>query len=109
MPKPSQRRAGGDRSKPGKSASNELPPCEGPKLKLFEHHDRSVEWLERLGNNEDEEDDSTSVAEGYVFRARIAGREYAVKIVSEIQLMPKLMPKLSHYGTALGNSILSGS
>jgi hypothetical protein len=89
MPKPS-RRDGEVRSKPNKSDPNELPPCEGPKLKLFEHHNSSIEWLERLGIDDDEEDSSESVAEGYVFRARIAGREYAVKIVSQIPIMSRV-------------------
>ncbi|CAG9955947.1 unnamed protein product [Clonostachys rosea f. rosea IK726] len=52
----------------------ELPPCDGPKLPLFEHHDSKIEWLERLG-------DSGDVAhEGYVFRVKIKRAEYAIKV-----------------------------
>lgn len=61
--------------------STELPPCKGPKLKRFEHHNRPIEWLERLGAGGD--GDAGSVAKAYVFRARIEGQEYAVKVVSQ--------------------------
>ncbi|VUC34645.1 unnamed protein product [Clonostachys rosea] len=52
----------------------ELPPCDGPKLSLFEHHDSKIEWLERLGNGEE------STRDGYVFRVKIKRAEYAIKV-----------------------------
>ncbi|CAH0020135.1 unnamed protein product [Clonostachys rhizophaga] len=51
----------------------ELPPCDGPKLPLFEHHDSKIEWLERLG-------DGDTAHEGYVFRVKIERAEYAIKV-----------------------------
>ncbi|KAF4945631.1 hypothetical protein FSARC_14400 [Fusarium sarcochroum] len=63
------------RRKASQSAVPELPPCEGPKLNVFEHHKSPIQWLERL----DEDEDVTS-SQGYVFRALIRGREYAIKI-----------------------------
>ncbi|KAI9148965.1 hypothetical protein HJFPF1_11009 [Paramyrothecium foliicola] len=55
-----------------------LPPdeCKGPQLERFEHHDLKIQWLERLGDDEDEE----AGKEGYVFRAIIGGKEYAIKV-----------------------------
>lgn len=60
----------------------ELPPCEGPKLHIFEHHKSPIEWLERLDSNRDEEE----VTEGYLFRAKIKNQEYAIKVVSNPSL-----------------------
>lgn len=65
------------RRKRSQSTVLELPPCEGPKLNIFEHHKSKIQWLERL----DDKDENVSSSEGYVFRARIRGREYAVKVV----------------------------
>ncbi|KAI6767669.1 hypothetical protein HG530_005678 [Fusarium avenaceum] len=64
------------RRKRSQSTVLELPPCEGPKLNIFEHHKSKIQWLERL----DDKDENVSSSEGYVFRARIRGREYAVKV-----------------------------
>ncbi|KAF4426167.1 hypothetical protein F53441_14135 [Fusarium austroafricanum] len=58
------------------SAALELPPCEGPKLNIFEHHKSKIQWLGRLDN----EDENVTSSEGYIFRARIRGREYAIKV-----------------------------
>ncbi|RBR22483.1 hypothetical protein FVER53590_28422 [Fusarium verticillioides] len=57
------------------SLPQKLPPCDGPKLNIFPYHKSRIQWLERL----DEDDDVTS-SQGYVFRALIRGREYAVKV-----------------------------
>ncbi|KAJ4245792.1 hypothetical protein NW762_013916 [Fusarium torreyae] len=53
-----------------------LPPCDGPKLDLFPYHKSRIQWLERLDN----EDDEVTSNQGYVFRARIRGQEYAIKV-----------------------------
>ncbi|KAH7132791.1 kinetochore Sim4 complex subunit FTA2-domain-containing protein [Dactylonectria macrodidyma] len=53
----------------------ELPLCDGPKLHMFKHHASRIQWLERLGNDLD-----GTPAEGYVFRAKIKNRYYAVKV-----------------------------
>ncbi|SCO92376.1 uncharacterized protein FRV6_16504 [Fusarium oxysporum] len=58
------------------SAVSELPPCEGPKLNVFQHHESRIQWLERLDN----EDEDVTSSQGYVFRALIRGHEYAVKV-----------------------------
>ncbi|KAG7408256.1 hypothetical protein Forpe1208_v012343 [Fusarium oxysporum f. sp. rapae] len=52
-----------------------LPPCDGPTLNVFLHHESRIQWLERL-----DEDDDVISSQGYVFKARIGGREYAVKV-----------------------------
>lgn len=52
----------------------EIPRCEGPKLHRFKHYNARIEWLEKLGQDES--------AHGFVFRAKIKGRDYAVKVVS---------------------------
>ncbi|KFA55694.1 hypothetical protein S40293_05243 [Stachybotrys chartarum IBT 40293] len=63
-----------------KSASNEkLPPCPGPKLHIFRHHDEPIEWLERLDQYRDEEQHM----QGYVFRVRIKSKEYALKVFKD--------------------------
>ncbi|VUC21324.1 unnamed protein product [Clonostachys rosea] len=54
----------------------ELPPCDGPKLNLFEHHDCEIEWIERIGWTED----MGTPNEGYVFRVKINQVEYALKV-----------------------------
>jgi hypothetical protein len=56
----------------------ELPPCDGPKLNLFEHHDCEIEWIERIGW----EEGMGPPNEGYVFRVKINKVEYALKVVS---------------------------
>ncbi|KAH7304322.1 kinetochore Sim4 complex subunit FTA2-domain-containing protein [Stachybotrys elegans] len=53
----------------------ELPPLEGPKLGLFKDHKSPITWLERLDIDRDGEE-----TEGYVFRAVIKRREYAIKV-----------------------------
>ncbi|CAG9978720.1 unnamed protein product [Clonostachys byssicola] len=60
--------------KKNKPPPKELPLCPGPKLNLFQHHDSPIEWIERLG------DYQGVPFEGYVFRARIRNREYAIKV-----------------------------
>lgn len=62
-----------------KPTPEELPPCDGSKLHLFKYHDAEIQWFERLGDNEDR----GTPTEGYIFRASIRGREYAVKVVSK--------------------------
>lgn len=59
------------------SSAKELPPCPGPKLHIFPHHKLPIQWIERLDCDRDED----SIGEGYVFRAKIGSREYAVKVV----------------------------
>jgi hypothetical protein len=59
-------------------AADELPPCEGPKLRAFEYRNLPIQWLERL--DEDRSDDSG--IQGAVFKARIMSKDYAVKVVS---------------------------
>ncbi|KAF5653780.1 hypothetical protein FHETE_11373 [Fusarium heterosporum] len=54
----------------------ELPPCEGPKLNAFRHRESRIKWL---GRHDNEEEGVTS-SQGYVLRAIICGREYAVKV-----------------------------
>ncbi|CAG9948838.1 unnamed protein product [Clonostachys rosea f. rosea IK726] len=54
----------------------ELPPCDGPKLNLFEHHDCEIEWIERIGW----EEGMGPPNEGYVFRVKINKVEYALKV-----------------------------
>lgn len=66
---------------PGRS----LPVCDGPKLGLFRDYREQIEWCEMLGSEDTDSDDSdSSTADGYVFRAVIKGKHYAVKIVSII-------------------------
>ncbi|KAI8710492.1 hypothetical protein NCS52_01566300 [Fusarium sp. LHS14.1] len=65
------------RQRPPKTLPKKLPPCDGPKLELFEHHRCRIRWLERLNKDDDDKD---SPAEGYVFRAKIRSREYAIKV-----------------------------
>ncbi|CAI6092900.1 unnamed protein product [Clonostachys chloroleuca] len=54
----------------------ELPPCDGPKLNLFEHHECEIEWIERIGW----EEGMGPPNEGYVFRVKINKIEYALKV-----------------------------
>lgn len=60
----------------------ELPPCRGPKLRAFRHHNSPIEWLERLdvGSGPPLED-SDSGRQGYVFKVRIESELYALKVV----------------------------
>ncbi|KAI8710796.1 hypothetical protein NCS52_01539600 [Fusarium sp. LHS14.1] len=57
----------------------ELPPCDGPRLGLFQHHGSHIQWLKRL-DKDDEDEDKDSPTEGYVFHAKIRNREYAIKV-----------------------------
>lgn len=51
-----------------------LPPCDGPKLKPFNFQGaQQIEFLERLGDG----------LHAIVFKIKIAGRVYALKVVSE--------------------------
>ena len=60
---------------------NELPRIKGPKLRRFKDgHYKSVEYLELLHRPDDEEQ-LPSGEHGYVFRVRIDGELYALKIV----------------------------
>ncbi|KAK2591286.1 hypothetical protein QQS21_011038 [Conoideocrella luteorostrata] len=53
-----------------------LPPCEGPTLGRFLHHNASIQWLERLDAN----DEGELSTHGCVFRVLIKGKEYAIKV-----------------------------
>lgn len=55
-----------------------LPPsdCDSPQLRLFPDHDSPIDWYERLGADENDPGN-----EGFVFRAVICQREYAIKVV----------------------------
>lgn len=60
---------------------NELPMIKGPKLRRFKDgHYEKIEYLELLGISDDEEH-LTNGDHGYVFRVRIDGELYALKIV----------------------------
>lgn len=50
-------------------------------MRRFEHHNEEIQWLERLDGDED----GSLPAQGFVFRAKIIGRDYAIKIVRECQ------------------------
>lgn len=56
-----------------------LPRCDGPKLGQFLHHNSRIQWLERL----DTDADRQLSTQGFIFRAVIEGKEYAIKVVSE--------------------------
>ncbi|KAF4981719.1 hypothetical protein FZEAL_2521 [Fusarium zealandicum] len=60
-----------------KAIPKELPLCDGPKLGMFQHHASSIKWLERLNSDDNDMDAPT---EGYVFRAKIRNRQYAIKV-----------------------------
>lgn len=63
----------------------ELPPCRGPKLRAFRHHNSPIEWLERLDTSLE---DSDSGRQGYVFKVRIKSELYALKVVGgQFELM----------------------
>ena len=60
---------------------DELPRIRGPKLRRFKDgHHGEIEYLELLGKSDDEEH-LTNGDHGYVFRVRIDGELYALKIV----------------------------
>jgi hypothetical protein len=59
-------------------ALKELPPCDGPKLRIFEHGQSPIEWLELLEKSSPE---SRSASQGYVFKVRINSKIYALKVV----------------------------
>lgn len=54
--------------------SKYLPPCKGPKLAAFKDRSEPIEWLERL-------DDPEQSGYGHVFKVKIRGQDYALKIV----------------------------
>lgn len=56
----------------------ELPPCDGPKLHVFEHRRARIEWLELLEKSSPE---SHSASQGYVFKVKINSKIYALKVV----------------------------
>ncbi|VUC31500.1 unnamed protein product [Clonostachys rosea] len=64
----------------------QLPPCEGPKLKLFEHHNCEIAWGPRL---EGDGGDGSSTKQGYAFRVRIKGKDYAIKVFKFYDPMAK--------------------
>lgn len=60
---------------------DELPRTRGPKLRRFrEGHYKKIEYLGLLGGSEDDEQ-LPNGDHGYVFRVRIDGELYALKIV----------------------------
>lgn len=54
--------------------ADELPPCEGPKLRAFDSGQTPISWHERL-------DVDPIGSQGYVYRAQIGSQVYAIKIV----------------------------
>ena len=56
-----------------------LPPGDGPSLAPFEHRKEPVEFLELLSLPEAE--DSSKGGHGHVFKVRIKGSVYALKVV----------------------------
>lgn len=69
-----------------------LPPCKGPKLPAFAHHDEPIQWLSRLGSDDD--DDTSDDFWGpspltYVFKVKIASQVYALKVVRHVSLLSK--------------------
>lgn len=55
-----------------------LPPCAGPKLDMFLHDESRIQWMERI-------DKDVTSSKGYVFKAHIGGRGYAIKVVCNNQ------------------------
>ncbi|EGU89080.1 hypothetical protein FOXB_00402 [Fusarium oxysporum f. sp. conglutinans Fo5176] len=51
-----------------------LPPCAGPKLDMFLHDESRIQWMERI-------DKDVTSSKGYVFKAHIGGRGYAIKVI----------------------------
>ncbi|KAJ4156019.1 hypothetical protein LMH87_001233 [Akanthomyces muscarius] len=72
----------GRRQRPRPTAHpKELPPCRGPKLRAFRHHDSPIEWLGRLDAGSGFPlEDSDSGRQGYVFKVRIESELYALKV-----------------------------
>lgn len=60
----------------------ELPPCDGPKLHIFDQRRTPIEWLELLEKSSPE---SRSASQGYVFKVKIGSKIYALKIVCRIE------------------------
>lgn len=97
------------RGKGSQPAVSELPPCEGPKLNVFQHYKSRIQWLERLDN----EDEDVTSSQGYVFRALIRGHEYAVKVVcnntslSYYPIFPRFVDHLTYlrFGISSSSSI----
>ncbi|KAK5200961.1 hypothetical protein LTR47_012123, partial [Exophiala xenobiotica] len=59
---------------------DELPRIKGPKLRRFKDgHYKRIEYLELLGRSDDERQ-LPNGGHGYVFRVRIDGELYALKI-----------------------------
>ena len=56
-----------------------LPPCTGPKLQAFAHQNSPITWLERLDDPAD-----GGPTRGHVFRVKIKGQEFALKVVSTV-------------------------
>lgn len=75
----------GGHIKPALSAK-ELPPCEGPKLRVFKYQKARINWLERL----DDTEKSESTTQGFVFKVEIQSQQYALKVVRSGQI---LLPK----------------
>jgi hypothetical protein len=60
---------------------DELPRIKGPKLHRFKNgHYKKIDYLELLGRSDDDEQ-SPSGDHSYVFKVRIDGKLYALKIV----------------------------
>jgi hypothetical protein len=73
--------AGGIQSNRKLLASMELPPCDGPKLRVFEYRRAPIEWLELLEKSSPE---SQSASQGYVFKVKINSKIYALKVVCRV-------------------------
>ena len=58
-----------------------LPQIDGPKLHVFPHHSQSLEFLQTISAFEQNAPDSGGDA--HVFKVRIGGEDYALKVVRE--------------------------
>ncbi|KAJ8115218.1 hypothetical protein ONZ43_g4717 [Nemania bipapillata] len=54
-----------------------LPPCPGPKLAAFEHHNSPIKWIERLDLGQD---GGESAMQSCVYKVEIESKVYALKI-----------------------------
>ncbi len=63
--------------------SNDLPPCEGPRLNQFVHYNEPIKFHSLLSENSPGE-------HGYVFRVEIKRQHYALKMASIINLSVSL-------------------
>lgn len=69
-----------------------LPECPGPKLKPFDFHGpQQIEFLDKIGEG----------LHSYVFKVRILGQIYALKVVG---IMPFLLPCLEIFLLTRGRS-----